>query len=90
MVVMVGYVGKQISARWCDKRLHKQQTELKKFCFSYMQRKKSLQNIMVVEALSLFLGNQDSCVLTAEMGVTLYMGAVGKCGWVPWNKRGAR
>lgn len=45
-----------------------------------MQRKNALHNIMVVEALSLFLGNQLSCVLTAELGVTLYTGEVGR--WV--------
>lgn len=71
-------------------RLHKQQTELKKFCLRHMQRKKSLQNIVVVEALSRFLGNQHSCVLTAAMGVTLYMGAVERCGGVPWNRGGGR
>lgn len=72
--MVVGCVDKQISPRRCDERLHKQQTELKKFCFRHMQRKKSLQSIVVVEALSLFLGNQHSCVLTAEMGVNLLKG----------------
>lgn len=87
-VVVVGCVGKQISARCCDKRLDKHK-KLKKSCFRNIQRKKSLQN-MVVEALSLFLGNQHSCVLTTEMGVILYMGAVGRMGGVPWDKAGGR